>query len=63
LKTILELEKIAIDVHEVCIMDTVILKEVTRNLSQDIREYFSSKRARSLREPDLFFEWLESPSV
>lgn len=78
LKAILELEKIAIDIPEVCIMDTVILKEIPKSLAQDIGGYFTSrgvtipierckniisKSGKSLGEYDFFFEWLTSPSV
>jgi len=78
LKAIRALEKIAVETPEVCIMDTVILKDVPRNLARDIGGYFSSvgvtipverckniisKSRESLGEYDFFFEWFESPSV
>ena len=78
LKSIRTLEKIAVETPEVCIMDTLILKDVPRSLASDIGGYFSSagviipvERCKniisdsreSLGEYDFFFEWFEPPSV
>lgn len=78
LETIRALERIAVGMPEVCIMDTVILKGVPRNLARDIGGYFSaqgvevplercrsilSNARESLGEYDFFFEWRVSPSV
>jgi hypothetical protein len=78
LEAIRALEKIAVGMPEVCIMDTVIVKGVPQNLAQDIGGYFSAQgvavpveRCRSilsdargsLGEYDFFFEWRVSPSV
>jgi len=77
-KAIRALEKVAVETPEVCIMDTVILKGLPRNLASDVGGYFSSagvaipmerckniisKSRESLGEHDFFFEWLKSPSV
>ncbi len=40
LKAVKELEKIAIDMPQVCIMDEVILRDVPRSLARDIGEPF-----------------------
>ena len=72
------LERIAIGLPEVCIMDTAILNGVPRNLARDVGGYFGAhgvevplERCRSivsdargsLGEYDFFFEWRVSPSV
>jgi len=78
LEAIRVLERIAVEMPEVCMMDTVILKGVPRNLARDIGGYFSeqgvevplercksilSDARESLGEYDFFFEWRASPSV
>lgn len=47
LKAVRALERIAVEMPQVCIMDTVIVKGITRDLvrdigAQEVRDYFSS---------------------
>ena len=79
LKSIRALEKIAIDMPEVCIMDTLIV-ESTPNFSDPeyTSTYFSyipaaievercdtiiSKSGQKLGEYDFFFEWFKEPTT
>lgn len=75
LKAMKMLEKIAIDMPEVCIMDTVI-QEMMPLSEDDILEYLSqfaevpmercyrifSKSGVKVGEYDFYFEWFEDPS-
>ncbi|UCH57675.1 MAG: hypothetical protein JSV18_01805 [Candidatus Bathyarchaeota archaeon] len=78
LKAIRALEKVAVSMPEVRIMDTIISREIPKSLARDVGGYFSSagvtipvERAvniisdsgESLGDYDFFFEWLEPPSV
>ena len=79
LKTIRALEKIAIDMPEVCIMNTVIIDQ-TPNFADPTytSDYFSvipveievercdtiiSKSGEKLGEYDFFFEWFKEPTM
>ncbi len=77
LKAIRELEKLAIDFPEVCIMDTVIAVDDPQfNTQEGIADFFGgfgditvercsniiSKSGESLGEYDFFFEWFVNPS-
>jgi len=44
LKTIKELEKVAIDMPEVCIMDFIISSEIPQSLAKDLGGYFIESR-------------------
>ena len=79
LKAIKELEKIAVDMPEVCIMDTIIEKELPYfSDPENIRGYYStlpavitlkrcgniiSKSGVSVGEYDFFFEWFTEPTM
>jgi hypothetical protein len=79
LKSIRALEKIAIDMPEVCIMDTVISDYTADFLDPDYTSnYFSmipasievercdtiiSKSGEKLGEYDFFFEWFKDPTM
>ena len=79
LNAIKELEKIAIDMPEVCIMDTLIVGAGLDFMDQGFtRDYFSSipaeiksercstiisKSGEKLGEYDFFFEWFTDPSM
>jgi len=78
LKAIKELEKVAIDVPEVCIMDTVISQDMPRFDTLEGRmNYFGtlgeiqvercdkiiSKSGERLGEYDFFFEWFTGPTM
>ena len=79
LKAIKELEKLAVDVPEVCIMDTIIVQsETTLDEVSGVMEYFSSlpteismercgkiisKSGELLGEHDFFFEWFTDPTM
>ena len=77
-KAIKALEKIAINMPEVCIMDTFIHSDFPRFISvENTIDYFGvggdvpkqrcstiiSKSAESLGEYDFFFEWFEKPKI
>ena len=78
LKAIRTLERIAVDMPDVCIMDTIILRDIPRSLARDIGGYFDSggitvpvERCKNiisnsgemLGEYDFFFEWFEKPGL
>ena len=78
LKAVKELEKVAIDFPEVCIMDTVIATGGPQFSTQEgIADFFGgagditvercsniiSKSGESLGEYDFFFEWFVDPST
>ena len=78
LKAIKALEKVAIDVPQVCIMDTIIASsEIQSNNIEGIMRYFStvgevpkercgkiiSKSGESLGEYDFYFEWFKKPTM
>ncbi|MBA7607615.1 hypothetical protein ES703_14774 [subsurface metagenome] len=79
LETIKTLEKIAVDMPEVSIMDTLILNSVPKFMEADYTmNYFSaipaeieykrcsniiSKSGEMLGEYDFFFEWFTEPSM
>jgi hypothetical protein len=78
LKAVKELEKVAIDFPEVCIMDTVIAASgPTFNTTEGIADFFGghgditvercnniiSKSGESLGEYDFYFEWFVDPST
>lgn len=78
LKAIKELQKIAIDMPEVCIMDTLISQNpATFDTIEGTMEYLSgagevtvercsniiSKSGESLGEHDFFFEWFTEPNM
>ncbi len=78
LKAIRELEKVAIDSPEVCIMDTVIAVGGPQfNTQEGIADFFGgfgditvercsniiSKSGESLGEYDFFFEWFVDPTT
>jgi hypothetical protein len=78
LKAIRELEKVAIDSPEVCIMDTVIDAGGPQfNTQEGIADFFGgagditvercsniiSKSGESLGEYDFFFEWFVDPTM
>ena len=79
LKAIKELEKIAVDMPEVCIMDTMIVQSLpTFRDPEGTMDYFSdlpveitkercgniiSKSGEMLGEHDFFFEWFTKPSM
>ena len=77
LKAIRTLERISVDMPEVRIMDSVIVREIPKGLARDVGGYFSSagvtipvercesiisEFGESLGDYDFFFEWQESPS-
>lgn len=78
LKAIKTLEKIAIDMPEVCIMDTVIEASPPQILSDDdsVSNYFGgiteipkrrcskiiSKSGEKVGEYDFYFEWFKTPN-
>jgi hypothetical protein len=76
LESIRALERIAIDMPGVCIMDSIIIRDMPWYIAKDIGGYFSgsgirisserckniiSKSGESLGEYDFFFEWTEKP--
>jgi hypothetical protein len=76
MKSIRALEKLAVDMPEVCIMDSVLIRDLPKYLASDIGGYFSSagihvptercesiisKSGESLGEYDFFFEWQGKP--
>ena len=78
LKAIKELEKVAVDTPEVCIMDTIIAAEQPRFEDADYTMgYFSdfaevtiercsniiSKSGESVGEYDFYFEWFTEPNM
>ena len=77
LKAIKKLQKIAIDMPEVCIMDAVITQDLPRFDSiEDTMDFFGttdisvercgniiSKSGESLGEHDFYFEWFADPSM
>jgi hypothetical protein len=78
LKALKALEKLAIDVPEVCIMDTMIESSMPQfNAKEGIMNYFStvggipekrcesiiSKSGVKLGEADFVFEWFKEPNV
>ena len=77
MKAIKELQKIAIDMPEVCIMDTLISQDLPRFDSvEGTMEFFGasditvercsniiSKSGESLGEHDFFFEWFTKPDM
>lgn len=78
LKAVKELEKVAVDFPEVCIMDTVIASGGTQLSTQEgIADFFGgpgditvercsniiSESGESLGEYDFFFEWFVDPST
>ena len=78
LKAIKALEKVAIDVPQVCIMDTIIASsEIQFNNVEGIMNYFGtvgevpkercgkiiSKSGESLGEYDFYFEWFKKPTM
>lgn len=78
LKAIKALEKVAIDMPEVCIMDTIIMSDIhTLTAQEEAESYFSalgeipiercskiiSKSGESLGEYDFFFEWFKKPTT
>ena len=78
LKAIKELQKIAIDMPEVCIMDTVISQDMPLfDTVEGTMEFFGgasevtvercsniiSKSGESLGEHDFFFEWFTEPNM
>ncbi|MBN2334161.1 hypothetical protein JXL21_01290 [Candidatus Bathyarchaeota archaeon] len=78
LKSIRALERIAVDMPEVCIMDTVIVRDMPRSLAKDVGGYFTeagirvpvercesiiSKHGESLGKYDFFFEWSKPPTT
>ena len=72
-----ELEKIAVDMPEVCIMDTILDARYPDVESAGIQDYFSgfaeitiercgkiiSKSGEKLGEYDFFFEWFKDPNM
>jgi len=78
LKAIKELEKLAIDMPEVCIMNTIIAAASVPMTSDDTYDYFSSipggsidvercgkivsKSGEMLGDHDFFFEWFRDPT-
>ena len=77
MKSIRALEKLAVDMPEVCIMDSVLIRDMPKHLASDIGGYFDSagihvpiercesiisKSGESLGEYDFFFEWQGKPS-
>lgn len=78
LKAIKELERIAIDIPQVCIMDTIIETIPFPVTSEDAYDYFNpiigdkiskercskiiSKFGESLGDYDFFFEWFKDPT-
>ena len=77
LKAIKALEMIAVDLPEVCIMDTSIAVRRARPRDEDVSAYFGglsvikaercsniiSKSSESLGEYDFFYEWFVKPSM
>lgn len=77
LKAIKELQKIAIDMPEVCIMDTVITQDLPRFDSvEGTMDFFGptdisvercgniiSKSGESLGEHDFYYEWFTDPTM
>jgi len=78
LKAIKTLEKLAIDLPEVCIMDTMIASDVDSiNYPDGVSNYFAplgsvsdercekliSKSGESLGENDFYFEWFKTPTT
>jgi hypothetical protein len=77
LKAIKKLQKIAIDMPEVCIMDTVISQDLPRFDSvEGTMDFFGatditvercsniiSKSGESLGEHDFYYEWFTEPSM
>jgi hypothetical protein len=78
MKAIKELEKIAVDTPEVCIMDTIIAASGPQfNYPEGIAEFFGgagditmercgniiSKSGESLGDYDFFFEWFTGPNM
>ncbi len=77
LQAIRALEKMAIDMPEVCIMDTIIHTNIPHD-PEDMVDYFSyigvgqiprercdkliSKSGEKMGEYDFFFEWFKDPS-
>jgi hypothetical protein len=78
-KAIKELEKIAVDMPEVCIMDTIIAQDLPSFRDTDyVSDFFElplgsitlercdniiSKSGETLGEHDFFFEWFTGPSM
>jgi hypothetical protein len=78
LKAVKALEKVAIDMPQVCIMDTIIASsEIQFNNVEGIMNYFGtvgevpkercgkiiSKSGESLGEYDFYFEWFKKPTM
>ena len=78
LKAIRALEKIAVEMPEVCIMDTVIAQDLPQfDVMENTMTYFEtvgsltvercsniiSKSGESLGEYDFFFEWFTEPNM
>jgi len=78
LKAIRALEKIAVDMPEVCIMDTVIAQDLPQfDVMENTMTYFEtagsmtvercnniiSKSGESLGDHDFFFEWFTEPNM
>jgi hypothetical protein len=78
MKAIKELQKIAVGMPEVCIMDTVLAMEMPRfDTDEEIMIYFGgvseitkercnniiSKSGESLGEHDFYFEWFTDPKM
>jgi hypothetical protein len=73
------LEKMAVDMPEVCIMDTILLRgipSITDASPESIESYFGpgeitmercdkiiSKKGELLGEFDFFFEWFKKPDI
>ncbi len=77
LKAMKTLEKIAVDMPEVCIMDTFIEKSYPPlQTNEDVMNYFDvddlsaercrniiSKSGERIGDADFFFEWFSEPSI
>ncbi len=78
MKAIRELEKVAVDMPEVCIMDTIIAVEQPRLADEGaVMDFFSpvtensrercsniiSKSGETLGEYDFYFEWFTDPTM
>ena len=74
---IIALEKIAVDLPQICVMDHAILENVSKSIASDIGGWFDnrgvtvpiercndiiSKSGESLGEYDFYFEWTKNPS-
>ena len=76
LKGIKELERLAINMPQVCIMDTIIASGQVPMGGEDVYDYFSvggpvtmercgkivSKSGEMLGDHDFFFEWFKNPT-